>query len=73
MITQVASSPLPLWVMKKTGYKIELTYNWGQEKPYDVGNGVGHIASAVDDIYSLCDCLKSEGVKMIRDPGPMKH
>lgn len=51
---------------------IELTYNWGTDK-YDLGNGYGHIALGVDDIYSTCDKIKSLGGKVTREPGPMKH
>ena len=29
---------------------LELTYNWDTDK-YDLGNGYGHIALGVDDIY----------------------
>ena len=31
---------------------IELTHNWGQEEPYDLGNGFGHLALGVKDIYA---------------------
>lgn len=51
---------------------IELTYNWGTEK-YDLGNGYGHIALGVDDIYSACDKIKAQGGNVVREPGPMKH
>ncbi|MGK7950983.1 MAG: lactoylglutathione lyase [Xenococcaceae cyanobacterium] len=51
---------------------IELTYNWGTEK-YDLGNGYGHIALGVDDIYGTCEKIKSLGGKVTREPGAMKH
>ena len=51
---------------------IELTYNWGVEK-YEMGNGFGHIALAVDDIYKACEGIKDAGGKVTREPGPMKH
>ena len=51
---------------------IELTYNWGTDK-YDLGNGYGHIALGVDDIYGTCDKIKSMGGKVTREPGAMKH
>ena len=51
---------------------IELTYNWGT-KSYDLGNGFGHIALGVDDIYKVCDEIRARGGKIIREPGPMKH
>ncbi|HEY9763427.1 MAG TPA: lactoylglutathione lyase [Trichocoleus sp.] len=51
---------------------IELTYNWGTDK-YDLGNGYGHIALGVDDIYGTCEQIKAQGGKVTREPGPMKH
>ena len=51
---------------------IELTYNWGTDS-YDLGNGYGHIALGVDDIYATCDELKRRGGKVAREPGPMQH
>ena len=52
---------------------LELTYNWDQEKPYDLGSGYGHVAIGVPDIYGTCDRLKAAGAKVVRAPGPMKH
>jgi len=52
---------------------VELTHNWGQEEPYDLGNGFGHLAIGVPDIYATCTRLEREGVKIARPPGPMKH
>ncbi len=51
---------------------IELTYNWGTES-YNIGDGYGHIALGVDDIYATCDAIKAKGGKVVREPGPMKH
>lgn len=52
---------------------IELTHNWDQEEPYDLGSGFGHVAIGVPDIYATCERLKAEGVAIPRPPGPMKH
>lgn len=52
---------------------IELTHNWGQEKPYDLGSGFGHLAIGVPDVYGTCEALAKEGVKIPRPAGPMKH
>ena len=52
---------------------IELTHNWGQDDPYDLGNGFGHFALAVPDVATACDILASEGVEIPRPAGPMKH
>jgi lactoylglutathione lyase len=51
---------------------LELTYNWGTDK-YDLGNGYGHIALGVEDIYETCDRIRELGGKVTREPGPMKH
>jgi lactoylglutathione lyase len=51
---------------------LELTYNWGTDS-YNLGDGYGHIAIGVDDIYATCDLIKSLGGKVVREPGPMKH
>jgi lactoylglutathione lyase len=52
---------------------IELTHNWGQREPYDLGTGFGHLAIGVPDIYATCKQLEAEGVGIPRPPGPMKH
>ena len=52
---------------------LELTHNWDQTENYDKGNGWGHIALGVKDIYNLCDDLENNGVILTRKPGPMKH
>jgi lactoylglutathione lyase len=51
---------------------VELTYNWDTHQ-YDLGNGFGHLALGVEDIYGVCDQLRAKGVKIVREPGPMKH
>ena len=52
---------------------IELTYNWDQEEKYNVGDGFGHIALGVEDIYGICDEMKKAGANVVREPGPMLH
>jgi lactoylglutathione lyase len=49
---------------------IELTHNWDTDH-YDLGEGYGHIAIEVDDVYQAVVELKSRGGKVIRDAGPM--
>jgi lactoylglutathione lyase len=51
---------------------IELTYNYGVDR-YDLGNGFGHIALAVEDAYAACDAIRRRGGKVAREAGPMKH
>ncbi len=52
---------------------IELTHNWGQEAPYDLGTGFGHLAIGVPDIHGTCAEMARAGVKIPSPPGPMKH
>ena len=51
---------------------LELTHNWDQDAPYDLGDAYGHIAIGVPDIYGVCEGLEKEGVSIPRPPGPMK-
>ena len=51
---------------------IELTHNW-DKKHYDIGEGYGHIALGVKDIYSTCKAISQNGGNVVRQPGPMKH
>lgn len=51
---------------------LELTHNW-ETDDYDLGDGYGHIAIEVNDIYGLCNAIKAKGGKVTREPGPMKH
>jgi lactoylglutathione lyase len=46
---------------------IELTYNWDSED-YQGGRNFGHLAFAVDDIYSSCQKLLEAGVTINRPP-----
>ncbi|WP_339897593.1 lactoylglutathione lyase [uncultured Gilvimarinus sp.] len=51
---------------------LELTHNWDTPH-YDLGDGYGHIAIGVDDVYQTCELIRAAGGKVIREPGPMKH
>jgi lactoylglutathione lyase len=57
---------------EETSSVIELTYNYG-DNYYTHGTAFGHIALGVTDIHSVCDNLKSVGIKFLREPGPMKN
>lgn len=52
---------------------IELTHNWDQQEPYEMGTAYGHIAIAVPDAYRACEVLEKGGAKITRPAGPMKH
>jgi lactoylglutathione lyase len=54
------------------GAVLELTHNWDTPS-YDLGNGYGHVALAVDDVYAACDRIREKGGRITREPGPMKH
>lgn len=49
---------------------IELTHNWDTDH-YDPGDGFGHIALEVDDVYEACEEIRNRGGRVIRDAGPM--
>lgn len=49
---------------------LELTYNWGDHQ-YDLGDGYGHIAIEVDDVYAAADRIREKGGEILREPGPM--
>ena len=51
--------------------EIELTYNHGVEH-YEQGTAFGHLAIGVEDIYATCDHIRSQGVTLTREPGPVK-
>ncbi len=51
---------------------VELTHNWDQTEPYDMGDAFGHLAIAVPDAYAVCNAIEKEGVSVPRPPGPMK-
>jgi lactoylglutathione lyase len=49
---------------------IEMTYNWGTDQ-YDLGNGFGHLAIEVDDVYQAAEAIRARGGRIIREAGPM--
>jgi len=49
---------------------IELTHNWDTSQ-YDIGNGFGHLAIEVDDVYQATESIRQQGGKIIREAGPM--
>ncbi len=51
---------------------IELTYNWDQTTPYDLGTGFGHLAVGLPDVYKACADMKAAGATITREAGPVK-
>ena len=55
---------------EKENTVLELTYNWDTSS-YELGNGFGHLAIAVDDVYKATEQIRQQGGKILRDAGPM--
>lgn len=55
---------------EKDNTAIELTHNWDTDN-YEMGNGFGHLAIEVDDVYVACEKIKQQGGDIIREAGPM--
>jgi lactoylglutathione lyase len=51
---------------------LELTYNWGQDKGYEIGTGFGHLAIGVPDVAATCEKLRAAGGRITREAGPVK-
>jgi lactoylglutathione lyase len=51
--------------------ELELTYNYGVDQ-YDMGSAYGHIAISADDIYKVCDQVRTKSGNITREPGPVK-
>lgn len=49
---------------------IELTHNWDTDH-YTIGDGFGHLAIAVDDVYRATEDIRARGGKILREAGPM--
>jgi len=52
----------------ESGFELELTVNRGQDAPYDLGTGYGHLAFCVDDIHAERQRLDGLGLS----PGEVK-
>lgn len=52
-----------------SSFEVELTINHDRTEPYDLGDGYGHIAYAVEDLEAEHSRFESEGLK----PNPIKN
>ncbi len=50
------------------GARLELTFNFGRDEPYELGNGYGHIAVTVDDMDATLERLASLGIEPEKPP-----
>jgi lactoylglutathione lyase len=52
--------------------EIELTYNWDQKAPYELGTAFGHLAVGVPDVAAACEQVRQGGGRVTREAGPVK-
>jgi len=50
------------------GPRLELTFNFDQKEPYEIGDGYGHIAFTVDDMEGSLKRLARMGIEPERPP-----
>lgn len=50
------------------GPRLELTFNFDQKEPYEIGTGYGHIAFTVDDMEDSLERLATLGIEPERPP-----
>jgi lactoylglutathione lyase len=48
--------------------RLELTYNFDQSEPYDIGNGYGHIAITTVDLDGTLSQLSEQGIEPEKPP-----
>jgi lactoylglutathione lyase len=48
--------------------RLELTYNIGQDEPYELGTGYGHIAITTADLDATLERLSKQGIEPERPP-----
>jgi lactoylglutathione lyase len=50
------------------GDTLELTVNVGEDQPYDLGTGYGHVALTVDDLDAMLARLAEQGIQPEKPP-----
>jgi lactoylglutathione lyase len=48
--------------------RLELTFNFGRDEPYEIGTGYGHIAIGTHDMDGTLERLKAQGIEPERPP-----
>jgi lactoylglutathione lyase len=48
--------------------RLELTFNFGRDEPYDIGTGYGHIAITTDELDETLTKLAQQGIEPERPP-----
>jgi lactoylglutathione lyase len=48
--------------------RLELTFNFGREEPYEIGSGYGHIAITTADLDAALARLAEQGIEPERPP-----
>ena len=54
--------------LEDDGPRLELTYNFDQDEPYEIGSGYGHIALTVDDMDAALERLAADGITPEKPP-----
>ncbi len=52
--------------------ELELTHNWDQAAPYDLGTAFGHLALGVPDVAVACNAVRAGGGTVTREAGPVQ-
>ena len=52
-----------------SGHEIELTYNYNQREPYELGNGYSHVAFYVDNLQKSYQAHRSAGYSVSEPKG----
>lgn len=50
------------------GDRLELTHNFDQSEPYEIGTGYGHIAISAEDLDATLERLAADGIEPERPP-----
>ena len=48
--------------------RLELTHNFDQDEPYEIGTGYGHVAVSVSDLLATLATLAEQGIEPERPP-----